>query len=405
LGVLARWLLPPQADAKQELSKAKATLTELRSYVKLDDIAAAVDALSAAQSALEATPKDSPDYSAKLAALQKEIDNSKQVLNSSLKRQINLANDKKATDLLSRLDWNYPGFEKCFGYVEDYLEKGSPTAPPALRDDAERCRDKFTQTRKNLDKYIADQDSELVAQDNQLADLKKQYRETQDAEAKKKIEQAIEKLNKEREQTKQNKKTAEKVKRSLTLGEALLAIAEIIGGIVTLISCETAVGCVAGVAMISHGYDQLTSEKSEVKSGEPDPGTSATQSDGPPTPQEAALREAAAKPPADAAKIEKYAKDNPALDVIPTDSFGPFILAQKTANGAVSELTIIVADTGATLATIKDDGLLVDEKNGTLAMLTGFKKFSGGFNQLSDDKSMDIIELRGFRTDGNPAAF
>src|SRR5450755_406228 len=67
----------PQAEAGQELTKAKAALGELRTYVKLDDIASAIEALSSAQTALEATSKDSPDYAQKLSDLQKAIDNSR----------------------------------------------------------------------------------------------------------------------------------------------------------------------------------------------------------------------------------------------------------------------------------------------------------------------------------------
>src|SRR5205823_934647 len=94
----------PEAGVAQELTKAKAMLAELRTYVKLDDMASAIDALSSAQAALEATPKDSPDYPKKLADLKKAIDSSKEVLNTNLKRTLNLADDKRATDLLNRLE-------------------------------------------------------------------------------------------------------------------------------------------------------------------------------------------------------------------------------------------------------------------------------------------------------------
>lgn len=385
----------------QELDKAQVILGGLRKYVNLDEIASAVEAIDSAQKAVEATPKGSPDYAQKLAALKKAIDQSRSTLETSVKRNLSSANEKSADELLKRLDWNYAGFSKCVTYAQELATATSTAAQGSVREDVEQCRQRFAQARKNIDKYIQEQDRTLVAQDEKLKELESKYQSETEEKLKKQLEQEINKLKSEREKTRENKKTAESLKKSLSFGDFLLALAEIIAGVVTLVSCETGAGCVAAVAMIAAGVDKLSGSKDDVQQdNQADPQGNAGPP-GAPAKDEAALKEAATKAPADPAVIEKYRKDNPTADVVPTDNTGPFILVQKVDNGIVKELSIISAETKNPVVVIQDDSLFVDAKSGKLALLTGFKKFTGASTKLADDKSAEVMELRGYRVDGN----
>jgi hypothetical protein len=247
----------------------------------------------------------------------------------------------------------------------------------------------------------------LAKEDQQIAKLQADLQAAKNDQDKKRIEEQLNQAQGERKKTIEHKTRAEKVKHDLSFGDFLLALGELVWGVVEGVSCiedGDSDACIQAGVAIAAGANKLAKGGKEVEETVPYTQEVDTPVDPSTVSKENGVRDAAAKPLQNQDAPAAFAKANPNLDVVPGDKDSGLFVAQSLSGGVVKEVDLVDGATNVVALVITDDNLLASTENKGLATLAKFKRFDKAVTRVSDDKKVILVEIRGQRSDGTIGA-